>query len=402
MHSALVPSHLLPDLALPEADPRISAALLYFDHLDLFNVTLPLPPDMTDDWARFESVLRSVRGDAIVDIPDPIAATELPPTERIAIATMRYAKNYASFYRAYQPLIDEGVLRFHSLQQAFMGGSEDDSQSSAMELLRMAADIARDGFILRPEIHGLVAQLAAETASTVDNGYSIGLLWSAVTRALGEDSIWRDPGYLAIMIQILELVVAAFLAGSGTYITFHAQYPQASALFAQRISSIVGSDNVPTGSSMAPIEIMSTILATFPAIKARSANAVLELRHDLQAELMELRDRIQDIATDIADAPDSTVSIQAEVERRIHRPVRDLTRRLSRPGRDLARNLFSNQSFLTAAITMAATYASTPPISTATLSLSVPLLASSLQTLFDRKRQIDQSGVAFVMRAIAK
>ena len=49
MPTALLPSHLLPDLESAEAGARVSAAFLYFDYLDFFSVTSRLPPQMTSE-----------------------------------------------------------------------------------------------------------------------------------------------------------------------------------------------------------------------------------------------------------------------------------------------------------------------------------------------------------------
>lgn len=352
-------------------------------------------PAILNRLHRFESDKVEL-GDALVTrlgdrVNTPGWTSSLSPAENIALATVQYAERYAQFLKSYKPLLDEGVLRIHSLADSFSGSADGGKANSELELITLAASLVQGDILLQPTFQDVLAELLTDSVSDADHAYSVGLLWRAAATSFGDDSEIANPDFLSTLIEVVELFTAVAISQSGTFVTFYEKHPTAVTMLAQHVNTTFGTAPQSKQSPRLQLDIMATVLASFPAINARSADALLDLRRQLQPELAELRDKIDDIATDLSAAGEGSDAVSLEVERRIQRPVRDLTRRLARPSRDVARNLFSNQSFLTAAITLAATYVTTAPLSAATLSLAVPLLGSSLQTLLDRKRQVDQS-----------
>ena len=161
----------------------------------------------------------------------------------------------------------------------------------------------------------------------------------------------------------------------------------------------------PTKSDVAQ-RLTATTLRKIPVLYPRSLEALIELRNVLSDELADFRRSLDDVAEDLVYAKHGHIThrdIEYAVDSKIVRPVMRLEKRLQNPGREVLKHLATTGSFITQAVSFGvAMMSGLGAVGAPLLAASAGLLTASLQTKFDRAKDIRGSGLGFIIGVKAR
>lgn len=421
MNVLLYPYHQLRpygDKTMPTSRrATIAAALLYFDTVTLGRMGYPEELDL---WSEDEALavidrIKSRRGAHVVKrFWTTGDHSELTCDEFSSLYFIRYLCDEHTFRQAYRPLLQEGVLRCVSLaketqraKQAAEAAGHPDAECidmrACLQGFQRTVDEFRDWPANDPD-----RRTFEEVFVEADTGLAAVYLRHALSDYAPD--VWQDCSVTAketflaysFLLDLHHQSALATVLGL-PLASFHEAHIALRQRHVALFRSLQGEAKFTSGAETLALRALSKTMTSLPAIIPRSVEAILEVRGKLEAELTEFREAVSDVAADLAHGRQQEPTdeeIARAVQERFTKPLATLERRLARPGRDLARNLVTSGSLATGAVTLAATIISGgSAIAAALLGASVPLLVESLKTRFERQNDIEQSGVAFLVRA---
>lgn len=202
-----------------------------------------------------------------------------------------------------------------------------------------------------------------------------------------------DVHYQTVLSTILSLPVVSF---DEAHLRLRGNY-------AAKLSAPLVTEERAAGPENLAIHLVAETLSKMPAIIPRSTEAILELRQNLAEELAEFRQSIRNVASDLihTSGPVTQKQIEYAVDKNFARPLDKLTRRLAHPNRDLRRSLVTTPAVMTGAVSFVLTTMTTGGSLSSSLFLAAAgaALSAAVKARIDRKKEEEQSGVAFLLKA---
>lgn len=419
----LYPYHFLPPIPkgnnVRGRDREVLASLLYFDTVTLGTPGLPqeLGLPTSDEALADLDRIRSERG------PGAIYAfllhgdfSGLSVGDVATLSFLRYWYDRDKFLKSYTPLIDAGVIRTISLaaindearsQAEFVGSDQLDNINMFGALSGYV--VHADALKRRLKEESQKAVLQTTITDTDGLGFHAWYLRSILAS--------ENPDYLttsasarlgefyheAVLLDVHHQALISTIVGT-PLVSFEQDHIRMRSAYISRVEDLNQDQNKPSDVESLAVQVMAETLSQLPAVIPKSVEALLELRSKLAEELVEFREAIKHAAIDIhqGDKEPDERQIKNFVDHTFQRPVTKLSRRLSHPNRDLMRNLITTESVVSGAVAFAMICGSNPGQSAALSALggvAAGSIVAALKTRTDRSKEIETSGVAFLLKA---
>jgi hypothetical protein len=407
---------------VPEVSRRaeFAASLLLSDCVTLArtgtatNVELQLPSrNALEQWAV--STLGAVGADETMDPLKPFFLDSLTLEDAALLAYALYEHRFGKALTSCKELIDEGVLDY------VLTLNDPSESSSAVSADRSMNDLSRDAYVALFSDSLEQLTTVADEAVGVSLTHSDGIPLSALRHLqwLGERATdfrrSRDPAFKLALLRH-AYAIETFLQSTSaelhhgpvlTLVPEHASARRAVTELLRRFRPEVGARaTTEQDRSVAELSvgIFGYTLTRLPTIIPPSAEALLETRDFLATELDDLKAALRTIALDALDASAAAEysSIQDLANRRLLAPLRALELRLAHPSREWMRNMLRSSATTGIVVTAALSHwAQFPPAAQLVASLlSIPI-GAALQTAADRRKDVDNSGLQFLLHSRA-
>ena len=405
MKTLLYPYHFIEPYSpqyLSYADmASVASSLLYFDSITISRLGSPEQLGLASSMEDISSEMQKIEEAHGIDAVDQWFAGNRSPDftcDNVAVLNyMLYRAKIAHSDATYKPLIQEGIIKFATLVEQvpdltfddFTQALEEfmdwpgnrDEMAVLMEALSDAGSIGLSAFYLRDKIKDSKPELLSRT--------------DRETKAYH----WRTAFLLDLFSQTLVSAKLDLLLTSFSDVHF--------ALRNRCISKLQKpSETASTARSTEALgqQLFSQTLVALPAVLPTSPEAILLVRQKLADELQEFRGTVRDLAEEIKQSDSASLTdkdIANSVRKHFVKPIESLQRKLARPSRDLARNLISSEAVVGGLVTSLSVSKGfgASDICAAVLTLAVPTLTASVKTIIDRQKEVEQSGLAFLMKA---
>ncbi|MGA2258638.1 MAG: hypothetical protein ABSG53_28565 [Thermoguttaceae bacterium] len=414
-YHALAP---LPDFGQP--NPRAvetAATLLYFDTVTLGRLGdpkelgLPSPEDALEEVDRIKE---RHGADAVRAFNQAGKFVGLTVGEIATLCFVRYWYELARFHKYYAPLIEAGVVRPVSLAAITEDArlNAEFTNSTAERWLNMNAALA--GFVAYyddfkgwpkddAEAKTFAAALGDADGPGLTGWYLRKILSETNPKLLqnteqarqGEffrESFLLDIHHQTLLSTLLRLPVVSF---DEAHLGLRGGY-------AAKLLALHGEEAAPPDREALAVRLVAETLTQMPVVMPRSPAAILELRRDLAEELEEFRHGIRNVATDLAQAsgPVTQKQIEYSIEKNFARALDKLSRRLAHPNRDMLRNLVTTPAVISGGVSFTLGLVSTGQnLLSLFLGAAAAVLSAATKTWVDRKKEEEQSGIAFLVKA---
>jgi len=419
----LYPYHALqpyPENAVPNAKVvTVASSLLYFDTVTLGRLGYPdeLSLFTTDEALSELRNIQKLHGEAAVQAfwRTGELSNDFTCDDIAKLSFVRYWYDEQRFRKSYAPLIEEGVVRTISLAKITENArlSADLAGSSDSQYIDLRAALAGFTSTYDEIIEWLkgeaVDQVFWDAFVDADGSGLTGLYLREMLKETSPEFLERtsdnakiqffrhafllDIFHQSLLSALLELPLVSYREA---HLSLRNKY-------VPKMLSIQGDNKNIIGADSTAFKIFTETLIKVPAAIPRSPESLLEIRLLLSDELLEFREAVNHIAEDLEYANTGSITqrdIEHEVKKHFTRPLNALNRKLAHPNKELAQNLLTSDSTILGGITIAlAALAGSPIVLSALLGVVVPILTTVAKTHLDREKEIDQSGLGFLVRA---
>lgn len=379
----------------------IASLFLLFDRVELVGADeMPGPSDVDAYW---EHVLTAYDDDRRAEIMANRVLEDIPLRDYLGLWIFRDLLFVLETHKNYKSLIDAGLLSFRPWRplaervsvahvQEFIARHRADAIQAAVTLNKLP--LGRRIGITASVMHMIREALESQNVDLSEISF----------RELPKrfESTSRDDIEFCLAFgAVFELIVRSRIAAQSTNPTLFLD--ESELALVTHAASALGKHTSSSSQERTQLNILTEALVALPCIVPRSLEALIEVREDLTTELSDLRYHLQRVATDLAYAERlSAHQIRQAAEVEVLRPLHDLRRRLRHPTRRLATNLFTGGPFVGATLA----YVASQAIGDASLSSFVATIAAvavaAAKTESDRVETINQSPVAFLLKASAR
>lgn len=407
----------LPDAGQPNARAiETAATLLYFETVtvgrlgDPGDMELGSPEEALEEVERIKQ-RRGARAVSAFNQEGKFSGLNLE--EVAALSFVRYWYDVAKFHKNYGSLIDADVVRPVSLT----GITNDlilnaESVGSDIEWLNMKSVLA--GFVAkhdafkrwpnnRTEREIFEAALLDADGLGMTCWYLRAIIGQTNPALLQSEDVARQGEFFreAFLLDVHhQTVLSAILALP--IVSFDEAHLKLRGNYAAKLSTTLAAEEGMAGLESLAIQLVAETLGQMPTIMPRSTEAILELRQTLAEELAEFRQGIRNAASDLihASGPITQKLIAYTVEKNFARPLDNLTRRLAHPNRELLRSLLTTPAAMGGAVSFAvASIGTGGNLLSLFAAAAGAVLSAAAKARIDRKKDVEQSGVAFLLRA---
>jgi hypothetical protein len=376
----------------------IASLFLLFDHVELVGADeMPGPRDVDAYW---EHVLTAYDDQRRAEIMANRILEGVPLRDYLGLWIFRDLLFVLEMHKNYKSLIDAGLLSFRpwrpSAEQVSVEQVQDFIARYRTDAVQAAVTLNKLPLGRRIGITASVMQMIREVLES-QSVHLNEISFKELPKRFQSTS--RDDIQFCLAFgAVFELIVRSRIAALSASPTLFLDESEL-ALITDAVSAW-GKQTASPPHERAQLNILTEALVALPCIVPRSLEALIEVREDLATELSDLRHHLQRVATDLAYAEKLTAhQIRQAVDVEVLRPLRDLQRRLRHPTRRLATNLLTGGPFVGATLA----YIASQAIGDASLSSFVAAVAAlavaAAKTESDRVETINQSPVAFLLKA---
>ncbi len=419
MRVALFPHHALAPVKA-SSNPSVEDAALYATLLYADTITLTgLGPSDTVAFPSDTAMRREI--DGLVSLygrgPMDVLDEKFTWHQAAALSYAIYHDRQVDFRKTWQPLLKESVVEIWDLsrvaplmqQIAEKDGIPGAEAYGLAGILKVFVDSMPR--MLRWLDDSRIADAVGDAASRYDglgiaSVYLRGLLEKLDSADLNMFMEGRDRASKRVLFSLAYLL-GTFLQAF-TSETVHSSvlcFSQHDLSLRSRFLSFFGRQMTAERNPL-QLELLSETAVQIPEILPRSPQSVLMIRSSLSAELAAFRRAVDESTEDLLSEEPTTSkqAIARQVRERFKRPLEDLIRRLAHPNRELTRNILGKDALVTGGLSlMSALSAGGPALFSAMLGVAVPVLVGSLQTRFQRQREMERAPeIAFLLHASAR
>lgn len=404
----------------------LAATLLYFDKIILAGVGLPPEPGLPtwDEVRAKEEQLRARFGPQVFEGHHYGRFADQLSCEDVSYITYgNYVRTWTKWRRQVEPLIEAGVIAEVSLlrgverMRSAAEQAKDPLAASMLTVPHLLSDLYGYNFFeLTREIGNTLTKnpnarkdyqkswvLAEGTA--VAEAYLCKLIQASpeVDDSLDKRGI-AEHEHFRFQAYCLHAFAQSFLSQAlGVPLVSDDESHYAVRAMSPILSSLSTQEN-DTRADIALKTFAGSMLATLPSVLPKSFKAILDIRDFFSDDLLEFRERIQLVVKklfhDTSEQP-SQQKIQELVSDQFLEPLRAIEKQLAKPTRRLAINLLGSGPLIGGGIALMSSLliGGSLSIPAAGAGVLTAGLAASLRTTLEEWHTIDNSKVAFLLKA---